>query len=450
MTAGVSCSDDDDATPPQTPPNLVEAAQAVGLTTLLDAVGAVDGLDQTLLNADEITVFAPNNEAFGDALEAFNVNDLNGLVEAIGGVDNLEIVLGFHVVPDVAFSTDLAEGEQTFNTLAGQDITVTRTGSEVTVTDAEGTVRNVITADVEIENGVVHVIDGVLLPVLPEPEPTIADLAAGNDDLSSLVAALEYTDLDEVVADPDADLTVFAPTNEAFTTFLNGDELTDLPVDVVRQVLLNHVLASAQLSSELETGYTSSSATYADTDTNLSFYINVGDNVVLNGISTVRGADNQASNGVVHVVDAVITLPTVVTFATADPNFSTLAGALQAADTDFVGTLSTEGESPAPFTVFAPINSAFDAITVPDEPTLSDVLSHHVVTGSNTRSSDLNDGDVIPTLVGSNITVTLPGTGDNIADLTDGASNTGIGVIAVDVQATNGVIHAIDSVLIPF
>lgn len=168
LTTAVSCSDDDDATPQvQDDPNLVEAAQEAGLTTLLDAVGAVDGLDQTLLNADAITVFAPSNDAFNDALAAFNAADLNELVMAIGGVENLETILGFHVVPAVAFSTDLAEGDQTFGTLAGQDITVNRTGNVVTVTDAAGTTRTVTTADVEIENGVVHVIDGVLLPTLP-------------------------------------------------------------------------------------------------------------------------------------------------------------------------------------------------------------------------------------------------------------------------------------------
>jgi transforming growth factor-beta-induced protein len=453
LTAGVSCSDDDDATPPQTTPNLVEAAQAAGLTTLLDAVGAVEGLDQTLLNADAITVFAPTNDAFADALDAFNVNDLNGLVEAIGGVDNLEIVLGFHVVPAVAFSTDLAEGEQTFNTLAGQEITVTRTGSEVTVTDANGTVRNVITPDVEIENGVVHVIDGVLLPTLPEPEPTIAELAAGNDDLTSLVAALEYTGLDAVVADPDADLTVFAPTNSAFATFLDGAELTDLPVAVVEQVLLNHVLSGTILSTDLETSYTNSLATYADTENNLSFYINVGEDVVINGISTVRGPDNEASNGVVHVVDAVIELPTVVTFATADPNFSSLVSALTdpgQSDQNYVATLSTQGEAPAPFTVFAPTNQAFTDLLAElevnglgdiDPATLTAALNTHVVAEANVRQADLMDGTV--NTLGADVTVDAAA-----GTLTD--PNGRVSTIAVfDVQAANGVVHAIDTVLLP-
>lgn len=458
LTTAVSCSDDDDApvVPPQgDTPNLVEAAQAADLNLLLDAVNAVDGLGETLLAEDAITVFAPTDEAFGAALERFEAENLDELVAAIGGVENLEIVLGFHVVPAVAFSTDLAEGEQTFPTLAGdQEITVTRSGSSVTVTDSEGTTRNVVTADVEIENGVVHVINGVLIPELPEPQPTIADLAVGNDDLSSLVAALEYTGLDEVVADPSADLTVFAPTNAAFETFLNGAELTDLPVEAVTQVLLNHVLSGAQFSSDLETTYTNSLATYADTeDTYLSFYINTDDGVRINGVSSVTGADNEASNGVVHIVDAVIDLPTVVTFATADPNFNSLEAALTAdGQPDFVATLSTQGEAPAPFTVFAPTNDAFDALLTElgasglgDIPaaTLTAALNSHVVAEANIRSTDLVAGPV--TTLGAELQLSLDGETPTLTDPNGRESN----IIVVDVQAANGVVHAIDRVVLP-
>ncbi len=147
-------------------PNLVEAAEAAGLTILLDAVGAVDGLGETLLEQEAITVFAPTNDAFADALEAFDADNLDELVAAIGGVENLETVLGFHVVPAVAFSSDLEMGENNFQTLSGQQLTVNVDGSMVTVIDSNGSVANVVQADVAIENGVVHVIDSVLLPEL--------------------------------------------------------------------------------------------------------------------------------------------------------------------------------------------------------------------------------------------------------------------------------------------
>lgn len=165
----LSSCDNEDEQPPQSEepsPNLVEAANEANLTILLDAVNEVPGLSTTLLESESITVFAPNNAAFQDALEANGAEDLDELVEELGGINYLETVLGFHVVPAIAFADDLEEGENTFTTLAGQELMVFKAGQTVTVTDANGSTVSVINADVEIENGVVHVIDGVLMPEL--------------------------------------------------------------------------------------------------------------------------------------------------------------------------------------------------------------------------------------------------------------------------------------------
>ena len=465
ITAGVSCSDDDDATPPQTPPNLVEAAQAAGLTTLLDAVGAVDGLDQTLLNADAITVFAPTNEAFGDALEAFNVNDLNGLVEAIGGVDNLETVLGFHVVPAVAFSTDLAEGEQTFNTLAGQEITVTRTGSEVTVTDANGTVRNVITADVEIENGVVHVIDGVLLPSLPEPElPNLVE-AATDAGLTTLLDAVGAVDgLDQTLLNADA-ITVFAPTNDAFGDALEAygvDNLNDLVtelggVDNLELVLGFHVVPAVAFSTDLAEGEQTFN-TLADQEITVT---RTGSDVTVTDFNgTVRNvtlADVEIENGVVHVIDGVllpeITLPTVVEAAT-DAGLTTLLDAIGAVDGLDQTLLDAEA-----ITVFAPTNEAFDdaleafnaadlnelVTAIGGVENLEIVLGFHVVPAV-AFSHDLEEGaQTFTTLANQDITVTKTGSDVTVTD----ADGTVRNVTAADVAIDNGVVHVIDGVLLP-
>ncbi|MGM0635288.1 MAG: fasciclin domain-containing protein [Bacteroidota bacterium] len=147
-------------------PDLVEAATAAELNLLLDAIAEVDGLDQTLLDLDEVTVFAPTDDAFQNALDAFEVETLEDLVAAIGGVESLETVLGFHVITETYFSTDLQEGEQTVTTVAEQELTIDNQGGNVTLIDANGNTASVIQADVAIENGVVHVIDEVLLPEL--------------------------------------------------------------------------------------------------------------------------------------------------------------------------------------------------------------------------------------------------------------------------------------------
>ena len=286
---------------------------------------------------------------------------------------------------------------------------------------------------------------------------TIAQTAIETPSLSILVSALQRADLVDAL-NGTGTFTVFAPTNDAFTTFLNENgfnSINDVPVDVLRQVLLNHVVGDIYLSTSLTTTYVNSLATYADTDLNLSMYINTSDGVKINGVADVVLPDVIATNGVVHVVDAVIGLPTVVTFAAADPTFSTLVTALTTLtpNTDFVDVLSTpSGTGSAPFTVFAPTNDAFAAITVPsDETVLTNVLLHHVIGSANVASTNLtpNGATTAASLQGNDLTVNLPGTGGNIANLTDGSGNTDIGIIKVDVQAANGVIHVINKVAIP-
>jgi uncharacterized surface protein with fasciclin (FAS1) repeats len=169
----------------------------------------------------------------------------------------------------------------------------------------------------------------------------------------------------------------------------------------------------------------------------------------LNGVSSVVTPNIIASNGVVHVVDAVIGLPTVVTFAAADSNFSALAGALTAQG--LVSTLNTT-TTPAPFTVFAPTNAAFAALDaeIPgvvgslSSEQLTAVLTYHVVAGANVLSSTLTEGQVVPTFETGTLTVGLTG-GAKLTDERGRVTN----IVATDVQAANGVIHVLDNVLLP-
>jgi transforming growth factor-beta-induced protein len=284
--------------------------------------------------------------------------------------------------------------------------------------------------------------------------PTITGLAAMNADLSTLVEALVATGLDEVLDDRNSEFTVFAPTNTAFETFLGDlgfDNVGEVPTDVLTQILLNHVLTGTALSTDLSTGYVNSLATFGGED-NLSMYINLESGVRINGVSSVAIADQTAANGVVHVVDAVIGLPTVVTFATADPTFETLVAALTRDDQpDFVGTLSTpNGTSPAPFTVFAPTNDAFadllDELELGglddiDTATLTATLNYHVIAGVNVREDDLVSGTV--TTLGGDIEIDA----DN-GTITD-ANGRVINIIVTDVQAANGVVHVVSRVILP-
>ncbi|MGB1211256.1 MAG: fasciclin domain-containing protein [Lacinutrix venerupis] len=298
---------------------------------------------------------------------------------------------------------------------------------------------------------------------VPVTQPlNIVETAQATPSLSVLVDAVIQAGLVDALS-ADGERTVFAPTNAAFTSFLQAkgfSSLSEVPNDVLTQILLNHVIADSNITSTAlanSTGYATTMAS-GPNNSNLSIFYNGNSGVQLNGVASVTTADVSTTNGIVHIVDEVIDLPTVTTFAVADPNFDTLQEALTTLtpQTDFASILArieNNADNINPdFTVFAPTNDAFSDITIPtDETVLTNILLHHVISGANVRSTDLtpNGDTTAPSLEGDNITVTLPGTGSNIADVTDGSGNTDIGIIAVDVQATNGVIHAVNKVLLP-
>ena len=288
----------------------------------------------------------------------------------------------------------------------------------------------------------------------PDPQ-NIVEVASADAQFSSLVAALQRANLVSTL-EGTGPFTVFAPTDAAFDQFLSDNgfaSLDDVPVNVLTQVLLNHVVGGTVRAADLSTGYVSTSATESSTSNPLSMYVDLTSGVQLNGISEVTTADVSASNGVIHIVDAVIGVPTVVTHALSNPDFSILVAALTRADlnADFVGILSGDG----PFTVFAPTNAAFEALlasndnwdSLDDIPaaTLEAVLSYHVVNGANVLSSSLSDGQVVETFEGSSFTINIA---DGNVSIEDGQGGNA-GIAAVDVQAGNGVVHVLNSVILP-
>jgi len=442
VSVAFSCSDDDDDVM-MLPETITELAVATPeLSTLVEAL-TIANLAETLDQPGNYTVFAPTNSAFTAFLAQNNIPTLGDVP-----VDVLTQILLNHVIVGENASTSLSTGYAiTLATQENTDLNLSMfidTSSGVTLNG----VSNVITPDVDATNGIIHIVDAVI------GLPTIVDQALANPAFSSLVAALSAADGNLVnVLSGEGTFTVLAPDNDAFTTFLDGTALGDVPSDVLSNILLNHVLGSVVTSSDLAglgSGYTNTLATGPGSN-NLSLYFNASNGVSFNGVSSVSAADVVTTNGVIHAIDAVIGIPTIVTFALADPNFSTLVTALTTLtpSTDFAGILSNPEDL---FTVFAPTNEAFDALaTIPGESELTQVLLHHVIGDANVTSSDLtpNGNTVAPSLEGDNLTITLPGTGNNIADMTDGSGNSDIGIIGVDVQAGNGVIHVINKVAIP-
>ncbi|MEO0527908.1 MAG: fasciclin domain-containing protein, partial [Bacteroidota bacterium] len=288
--------------------------------------------------------------------------------------------------------------------------------------------------------------DGGGLPDPIIPGEDIVDLALGNADLNDLVVALQAADGDLVsVLRGDGPFTVFAPTNEAFDAFLTANGFANLeavPTDVLSLILLNHVVAGENLSTSLSTGYISSSSTAGVGGANLSLFIDTSSGVEINGVSSVTTADVNASNGVIHIVDAVIGLPNIVDHAVANPDLSDLVGALTADDnTTFTDLLSDADED---FTVLAPVNGAFAFFNNPNDNDINNVLSNHVIVGAAALSTDLSTGYDLST-AGTN------DDGDNLSlyvNTDDGVVFNGNStVIAADIVATNGIIHAVDAVI---
>ncbi|MCW5922339.1 MAG: fasciclin domain-containing protein [Saprospiraceae bacterium] len=283
-------------------------------------------------------------------------------------------------------------------------------------------------------------------------QQNIVQLAQGNTNLSTLVAAVQRAGLVDALSAP-GPLTVFAPTNQAFNDLLAAlgfSKLEDVPVSALRDILLNHVVSGNVRSTDLTTGYVNTLLPFGNSTNYLSNYVDLTSGVKVGG-SSVTTADVAASNGVVHIIDKVIVPPTVVNQALNNPNFSILVAALTRSDlgVDYVNVLSGAG----PFTVFAPTNAAFAALLTElgasglndiSADVLNKVLQYHVVSGANVRASQLTNGQQVTTFQGGTFTINLTG-GAKIVDAQGRTSN----IVVTDVQSANGVVHAIDKVILP-
>ena len=241
--------------------------------------------------------------------------------------------------------------------------------------------------------------DVIEAPVGPQ---TIAQIAADDAQFSTLVSALSRVNLVSVL-DGTGQFTVFAPTNDAFTAL--GVDLNTLTDAQLTEILLYHVIDGEIASTAIADGqtYASSETATGPGGERLSILIEKDANgVVINANANVIAADIDASNGIIHVVDKVIMPLDIVGHAVANNRFTSLVGALGAAEGDLVNVLSGAG----PFTVFAPVNEAFDAIAdvaaTLSADQLSKVLTYHVVSG-NVRSNALSDDMSVTTVNGEKL-----------------------------------------------
>jgi uncharacterized surface protein with fasciclin (FAS1) repeats len=402
------------------------------LTSLKTAVvraGLVDALKST----GPFTLFAPNNGAFGDLPSAI----LTTLLTNDEFIPHLIDLLVYHVLMGEVFAISLSD-----------DLTVTAANGEdllITLPPIAVNGNKVVSADNDVSNGVVHIIDGVLLPSWVTN--SIAGRVVGASDLSTLLALVVLAGLDTAVAAP-GELTLVAPTNAAFgklssatVTFLTSKQGKQTLTDI----LLYHVFPGIFVSTELFNGLT------IDTLEGGTVKVSVGSAGVFFNDAKAVEVDILANNGVVHKIDTVLDpadgavqqgLPggTVVDFVVGNPSLTSLTAAVVRAG--LVDALKSAG----PFTLFAPNNGAFgdlpssilNTLLTNDEfiPHLADLLLYHVL-DAELKSSHIFNFRVKAL------------NGEKLLLSTDPIAINGNKVVSADNTVSNGVVHIIDGVLIP-
>lgn len=272
--------------------NIAETATAAGsFNTLLAAVSAA-GLVDAVANGGPYTVFAPSDAAFAK-LDSATIDYLL----APENVAELAALIKYHIVEGRVFSTELGPIlDQPIPTLSGGIATISATGG-VNISGAP-----IVTTDIQALNGVIHVVDEVVLP-----NATVTETAVATEQLSTLVTALQAADLAGALSG-EGPFTVFAPLDSAFAALPEGT-LTSLlgNIPALTDILELHVIPGAAIySNNVPLG---NATTLGGEMINFSM---VGDALMINGSVEVISVDIPASNGVIHLIDGVITAPAMV------------------------------------------------------------------------------------------------------------------------------------------
>ena len=262
----------------------------------------------------------------------------------------------------------------------------------------------------------------------------ISEIVSGNENLSTLLAALNAAELVDVLSNENDQFTVFAPTDAAFAK-LPEETLNDLLKPENKQkltnILLFHVIAGNYIASEVLASDSLTTVFGQETSIN-------SEEAKINGVSIIE-TDIMAKNGTIHLIDEVL-LPKTILELAESAGFTTLVAAIEAAG--LTDTLNGEG----PFTVFAPTDEAFgklpagtiDSLLLPEnKDDLTNILTYHVVAES-LKAADVLASSSIATVQGQSVSVSADGAKINESSIT-----------GTDIIGSNGIIHIIDTVLIP-
>ncbi|SMF56592.1 Uncaracterized surface protein containing fasciclin (FAS1) repeats [Alteromonadaceae bacterium Bs31] len=437
-----ACGGDDDDGPKPTAEPVVTTVYDVAadnasftiLTDLLDLTGLDAALDD---ESASYTVFAPTDAAF----EALGTETLNALRSE---TDTLREILLYHVlgseVDSAGAEAAVGQAVNSANT-AMAPIAISKTGDDLLIN-----LSKVVDADIDADNGIIHVIDKVMLPPTAKGEPTqnIVEIVVGSDDFDTLETAVVTASLVDALSDETKSYTVFAPTDAAFEALgMHRVSVILDDADTLNDLLLQHVVAT---EIDSVSAYAANGG-QVETLEGVLLDVLISEGKLMIGGSTVVMTDIYATNGVIHVIDTVIAgdidVPnSVVDVAKANGSFTVLAGLLEQTELDDV--LNNLGED---FTVFAPTDAAFEALgegaldglTNED---ISNILLYHVIRDAEIDSTGAKAAAGTAVSVANGDMIGISESGDDLL------INTATVALA-DVMADNGVIHVIDQVLMP-
>lgn len=282
--------------------------------------------------------------------------------------------------------------------------------------------------------------------VTADRDRTITEYLGSDKDFSTLNAALERTGLNTTLDSESDNFTLFAPNNAAFEKL--GVDLATISDEDLTDILLYHVIqdrAIGVVNLTIENRYFETASSAGPNSNNLSIMLErENDELMVNGLIAVSSTPNDFKNGVIYEMNDVLSLPTIADIAINDKNLGRLETALTSASGDLVDLLSGTDV----YTVFAPVDNGFekieDVVNALDTDQLANVLSYHVVNG-NVLSSDLEDGQMVMTLNGEEVTINVD-LGVIRIEFQDGERSL---VRLANIQTTNGVVHIINDVLLP-
>ncbi len=443
------CNDDDDNVQPEPEKvSIVAAAKGAGNFTTLVAALEATGQDEVLNDTesgDQFTVFAPTDAAFA-ALGQATIDSLLADPETLAGI------LGYHVISGRVNSTAaVGSAGSKITTLAGSEFALSLSGDSLLVNTA-----TVTSTDIETDNGIIHVIDAVLMPPAVSAEPTmnIVETAVAAGNFTTLATALTAADLIDALSDESQSFTVFAPTDAAFA-LIDEKQLAAIinDTDTLTALLTQHVIAGEvdAVTAYSLNGQNATTLSGADIGINID---TTTDTLQFGGVN-VTTTNIKTTNGIIHVIDAVIVadvaLPTpaqsIVDVARAAGNFTTLIAALEATGLDqLLDDVNSD------FTVFAPSDDAFALLgedtlnaLLADPDTLANILTYHVVSDAKIMSDA-----AVSVAQSQSPFVTMANSQQTALSFVDSSLYINQSLVSTaNVMAFNGIIHVVDQVILP-